>query len=107
MRSIDTPNWSIASSVIRCAATAVAAGSRTRRTSSRVEYVVVAVEVEDEPDRVQQHLGPQARDVGTVALAHVEHPDERERLDRLPQRIAGQAKALGEICLLRQAIARA
>ena len=62
-----------------------------------LQHLGVSVEVHDEGERLQQQPRFQARDVRAVALAHIEHADERERPDRLPQRAARQAQPLGEL----------
>ena len=51
-----------------------------------LEHRRVVVQVDDERHRLEQQLRFEARDVGAVAAAHVEHPDDLERLDRLAQR---------------------
>src|SRR5699024_346748 len=43
----------------------------------------VLVEVEHEGEGFEQLLGLEGGDVGAVALAHIEHPDHGQRLDRL------------------------
>ena len=70
----------------------------------QVPDAVVTMEIEDEGDRVEQDLWLQTRHVRTVSLPYVQHPDQRQRLDGLPQRVAGQPQPLGEIGLLRQPV---
>ena len=68
-----------------------------------VEHGAVLVELGDEGDRVEQHVGLERGHVGPVALARVEDPHERQRPHRLAQRVARQAEALGEVGLAGQA----
>ena len=72
-----------------------------------LQHRVVAVEVDDEAQRLQQQLRVEAGDVGAVALPHVQDPDQRQRADRLAQRVAGQPELGGEVALLGQPVARA
>ena len=66
----------------------------------------VMVELDDEAQRVEQRVGGEARDVGPVALAHVEDADQRQRAHCLTQRTARQAEAGREVGLARQSVAR-
>ena len=63
-------------------------------------------QVADEAHARQQELGLEARHVGAVADARLEHADQRERAHRLAQRVAREAEALGEVLLVRELGAR-
>ena len=54
------------------------------------------------PMPVEQQLGLEARHVGAIADARLEHPDQRQRAYRLTQRVAREAEPLREILLVRQ-----
>src|SRR5699024_5917696 len=61
--------------------------------------------VEHEGEGFEQLLGLEGGDVGAVALAHIEHPDHGQRLDRLAQRVAGDADTFGQLGLGGEAVA--
>jgi hypothetical protein len=71
----------------------------------QVEHAAVLVQVDHERDRVEQHVRRERRDVGAVALAHVEDPHQRQRAHGLAQRVAREPEPLGEVSLTRQPIA--
>ena len=59
-------------------------------------------QVADEAHAGQQQLGLEARHVGAVADARLEHADQRERAHGLAQRVAREAEPLREVLLVRQ-----
>jgi hypothetical protein len=67
----------------------------------QVEDLVGAMEVDDEGHGFRQPVGLHARHVGPVALAHVDDVDQRERPDRLAQRVARDLEPRGQVGLLR------
>ena len=60
------------------------------------------MQVDHEREGLEQQARLEARDVGAVALADVEHAHHLEGLDRLPHRAAGEAEVLRELLLGRQ-----
>ena len=72
-----------------------------------LEQRVVAVEVDDEAQRLEQQARLQAGHVGPVAAPHVEDVDQGQRADRLAQRAARQPEVGGQVRLARQPVARA
>jgi len=64
-----------------------------------IQHRVVAVEVHDEAQRLEQQGRREAGRVRAVALPHVQHVDQAERLHRLSQRVAGQAQLGGQVGL--------
>ena len=108
-RSASVPASSIAcrrafrprkpSSVMRSAARPVAAGSRRRRTSTTLRIESSCSRFYGQTQPVEQQPRLQARDVGAIPAADVEHPDQLQRLDRLAHRVARQAELRGELVL--------
>src|SRR5437763_3604965 len=68
---------------------------------------VVAVEVDDEAERLQQQPRLQAGHVRAGAAPHVQDVDQGQRAHRLAQRTAGQSEVGGQVRLARQPVARA
>src|SRR6185437_12566292 len=68
---------------------------------------VVAVEVDDEAERLQQQPRLQAGHVRAVAAPHVQDVDQGQRAYRLAQRTAGQPEVGGQVRFARQPVARA
>ena len=64
------------------------------------------MEVDDEREGVEQRSGVEARDVGAVALAHVEDVDERQGAHRLPEGVSRETQRLGEVGFAGQPISR-
>jgi hypothetical protein len=72
----------------------------------QVQEAALVVEVDHEGQRVEQQRRVEAGDVGAVALAHVEDPDEAQRPHRLAQRAAREPEPLRQVRLPRQPVAR-
>lgn len=72
-----------------------------------VEHRVVAMEVDDEAQRLEQQRRREAGRVRAVALAHVEHVDQRQCPDGLALRVSGQAEFGGQVRLARKPLPRA
>src|SRR5437763_4316947 len=68
---------------------------------------VIAVEVDDEAQRLQQQPRFQAGHVRAVTAPHVQDVDQGQRAHRLAQRTAGQPEVGGQVRLARQPVARA
>src|SRR5690242_11923403 len=68
---------------------------------------VVAVEVDDEAQRLQQQPRFQAGHVRAVTAPHVQDVDQGQGAHRLAQRTAGQPEVSGQVRLARQPVARA
>jgi hypothetical protein len=71
-----------------------------------LEHGVVPVEVDDEAQRLEQQRRRQAGRVRAVALPHVEHVDQGQRLHRLTQRVTRQAEFGRQVGLPRQLLPR-
>ena len=70
-----------------------------------VQHGIVAMKVDHEADRVQQHLGLQARHVGAVSLTDLENVHQGQRTHRLTQGVSGKSQCRGEFVLLGKAVA--
>ena len=64
-----------------------------------LEHDVVPHHVSCEASRLQQEIGLEAGDISAVALPHLQHPDHRQGPDGLPERVAGEAEARGQLRL--------
>src|SRR5690606_9484170 len=69
------------------------------------EGTAVSLEVDDEAHGGQQAPGVEARDVGAVALAGVDDPEDGQRAHAFAQGAARDAESLGEVLLDGEAVA--
>ena len=88
--------------MIRVAASAVAAGSNSRRTSVSSSRVSPCSSSTAHTDAFQQQPRLQAGHVGAVAAAYLQDPCGDQRLDRLAHDVAADAQFGGELLLRRQ-----
>ena len=71
--------------------------------AEQVHAVLVALELGEDSERLEQPTRFERRHVGAVALPGLEHPEDDERAHPLAQRTAGDAEAFAELALDRQA----
>ena len=105
IRASEARSSSICSLLIRSAASAVAAGSSSLRTSKTSRRVGALHQVGDEAQPVQQEAGFEAGDVGAVAAPDVQHAGVRQHPHRLAQRTPGDPQLGGELRLGGQPLA--
>ena len=71
-----------------------------------LKHGVVTVKIDDEAQRLEQQRRRQASRVRSIALPHVEHVDQGQRLHRLAQRVTGQAELCRQVRLPWQLLPR-